>query len=214
MDMIADALLIAGAAGAAMYCRVLANRLNALKNLDTGLGAAIATLSRQVDEMRISLETAKSASGDQTRALTQLTARGEMAAGRLELLLAALHENGRRKPISVSEPAAGRRVASVSKGWAEEPFATPSAADAVAADENAKPAAEDAAEAETPDAAPASVVAAEAAEAVGDAGAKPTAQVLTLAKPVEAQAPAADAARDVPDADFDRTPALRWSAAP
>jgi hypothetical protein len=107
MDLIADALLIAGAAGAAAYCMVLSKRLNALRNLDSGLGAAIAALSRQVDDMRGSLESAKALTGDQNRNLTQLTARAEMAAGRLELLLAALHENGRQRPLNVRrhEPA-------------------------------------------------------------------------------------------------------------
>jgi len=56
MELIADALLIAGAVGAALYCRTLAQRLGALSSLDTGLGAAIAALSRQVDELRASLE--------------------------------------------------------------------------------------------------------------------------------------------------------------
>jgi len=101
MDMIADALLIAGAAGAALYCRVLSRRLTALKDLDSGVGAAIAALSRQVDDMNQSLEAAKSVSGDQSKSLSQLTARAEMAAGRLELLLAALHENGRKRPLNV-----------------------------------------------------------------------------------------------------------------
>lgn len=105
MELIADALLIAGAAGAALYCRVLAQRLTALQNLDSGLGAAIAALSRQVDGMRASLEAAKSLSGDQTRNISQLTARAEMAAGRLELLLAALHENGDRRPLDIRRPA-------------------------------------------------------------------------------------------------------------
>ena len=101
MDMIADALLIAGAAGAALYCRVLSRRLTALKDLDSGVGAAIAALSRQVDDMKLSLDAAKSVSGDQSKSLSQLTARAEMAAGRLELLLAALHENGRKRPLNV-----------------------------------------------------------------------------------------------------------------
>jgi septal ring factor EnvC (AmiA/AmiB activator) len=102
MEFIADALLIAGASGAAVYCMVLSRRLRALKGLDSGLGAAIATLSRQVDEMKGSLDAAKAVTGDQHRNLTQLTARAEMAAGRLELLLAALHENGRERPIGVT----------------------------------------------------------------------------------------------------------------
>jgi hypothetical protein len=99
MELIADALLIAGAVGAAIYCRALARRLGALRDMDSGLGAAIAALSRQVDEMRNSLEAAKSISGDQTREIGQLTARAEMAAGRLELLLASLHEGGERRSV-------------------------------------------------------------------------------------------------------------------
>ena len=98
MELIADALLIAGALGAALYCRALGGRLAKLRDLDSGLGAAIAALSRQVDELRASLETVKDVSGGQTRELAQLAARAEMAAGRLELLLASLHEGGRRKP--------------------------------------------------------------------------------------------------------------------
>ena len=99
MTLIADALLIAGALGAALYCRTLARRLGALKDLDSGLGAAIAALSRQVDELRASLDAAKSVSGDQTREIAQLTARAEMAAGRLELLLASLHEGETQRPV-------------------------------------------------------------------------------------------------------------------
>lgn len=106
MELIADALLIAGALGAAVYCRTLSRRLGALKDLDSGLGAAIAALSRQVDEMRASLEAAKSVSGDQSREVAQLTARAEMAAGRLELLLASLHEGGQRRPVGVQAAAA------------------------------------------------------------------------------------------------------------
>ena len=105
MELIADALLIAGAAGAALYCRALGARLNRLKDLDSGLGAAIAALSRQVDDLRASLEAAKDMGGDQKRELAQLAARAESAAGRLELLLASLHEGGGRK----SAAPAGRR---------------------------------------------------------------------------------------------------------
>lgn len=99
MELISDALLIVGAVGAAAYCRALSKRVGALKDLDSGLGAAIAALSRQVDDLRASLDTVKSVSGDQTKEISHLTARAEMAAGRLELLLASLHENGSRRPV-------------------------------------------------------------------------------------------------------------------
>lgn len=56
MEMIADGLLIAGALAAALYCWILSIRLKGLKGLDDGLGAAISTLSTQVDEMRRTLK--------------------------------------------------------------------------------------------------------------------------------------------------------------
>ncbi len=93
MELIADGLLMAGAFSAALYCWVLSRRLKGLKNLESGLGGAIATLSRQVDETRASLAEAKAATGATTRELSEATARAEIAAGRLELLLASLHEN-------------------------------------------------------------------------------------------------------------------------
>jgi hypothetical protein len=119
MELIADALLIAGAVGAAVYCRALAQRLGALRDMDSGLGAAIAALSRQVDEMRQSLDAAKSISGDHTREAAQLAARAEMAAGRLELLLASLHEGGERRPVGRQSTA--RRAAREDSAPKREP---------------------------------------------------------------------------------------------
>jgi hypothetical protein len=115
MELIADALLIAGALGAALYCRTLAQRLGALSSLDSGLGAAIAALSRQVDELRVSLDQAKSVSGDQAREVSQLTARAEVAAGRLELLLASLHEGEGRQPLGARTARA--RAPQARRGW-------------------------------------------------------------------------------------------------
>lgn len=120
MEMISDALLIAGAVGAAAYCRLLAKRLGALKELDSGLGAAIAALSRQVDELRASLEAAKSVSGEKAREIGQLTARAEMAAGRLELLLASLHENGARRPIDPRPDRAAARASGLAAAARED----------------------------------------------------------------------------------------------
>lgn len=118
MELIADVLLIAGALGAALYCRTLAQRLGALSSLDSGLGAAIAALSRQVDELRASLDQAKSVSGDQAREVSQLTARAEVAAGRLELLLASLHEGEGRQPLGAR--AARARAPQSRRSWLDE----------------------------------------------------------------------------------------------
>lgn len=92
MDLIADILLVAGAFAAAAYCAVLSQRLRRLQTLEGGMGGAIAVLSAQVDDLTRALEVAKGAASGQADALARLTQRGEAAAARLELMLAALHD--------------------------------------------------------------------------------------------------------------------------
>jgi len=93
MELIADGLLLAGTTAAAYYCFILAQRVRGLTNLDAGLGGAITALSRQVDDMKSSVDVAKQATGASAKELIAMTARAEIAAGRLELLLATPHEN-------------------------------------------------------------------------------------------------------------------------
>ncbi len=109
MEQIADGLLIAGAFAAAFYCWMLARRLRALKSLDSGLGKSIATLSRQVEDVRASLEEVKRASSSKQRELSETTARAEMVAGRLELLLASIHEGDQKKPVAAERVRDTRR---------------------------------------------------------------------------------------------------------
>lgn len=97
MEIIADGLLLAGTLAAAFYCYVLARRMRKLTDLDAGLGGAITALSRQVEEMRTSVDAAKHVSGASAKELVSMTARAEIAAGRLELLLATLHESNEDK---------------------------------------------------------------------------------------------------------------------
>ena len=93
MELIADGLLLAGTTAAAFYCYILARRVRALTDLDAGLGGAITALSQQVDGMKTSVDVARKATGSTAKELVAMTARAEIAAGRLELLLATLHEN-------------------------------------------------------------------------------------------------------------------------
>jgi len=93
MEIIADGLLLAGTTAAAFYCYILARRVRGLTDLDAGLGGAITALSRQVNDMKASVDVAKRATGASAKELIAMTARAEIAAGRLELLLATLHEN-------------------------------------------------------------------------------------------------------------------------
>ncbi|MBJ6371887.1 hypothetical protein [Sedimentitalea arenosa] len=92
MELVADILLVAGALGAGFYCFILARRLNRFNDLEKGVGGAVAILSAQVDDLNKSLTAAKGASDGSNAALTELTQRAEAVAGRLELMMASLHD--------------------------------------------------------------------------------------------------------------------------
>lgn len=92
MNLIADILLVAGSFGAAIYCYVLSGRLKKFTTLESGMGGAIAVLSAQVDDMTRALENARTAANGSADGLQSLTARAEGVAGRLELLVAAMHD--------------------------------------------------------------------------------------------------------------------------
>ncbi len=108
MDLLANGLLLAATIAAAFYCYVLAQRVKGLTDLDTGLGGAITALSRQVDEMKASVDAARQISGKSARELSEMTARAEIAAGRLELLLATLHENSTPQSAANADKRASR----------------------------------------------------------------------------------------------------------
>ncbi|SFI13546.1 hypothetical protein [Albimonas pacifica] len=115
MGLIADGLMIAAALTAAIYCHVLAGRLRSLRRLDGGVGQAVAAMAAQTDELRQALRAARAAAGESTRTLAERTARAEMAAGRLELLLAAIHDNeGGAAPANVAARREARQAAAFS----------------------------------------------------------------------------------------------------
>ncbi|SIT75455.1 hypothetical protein [Pontibaca methylaminivorans] len=106
MELIADILLVAGAVGAGFYCFVLSRRLSRFNDLETGMGGAVAVLSSQVDDLNRSLVSARAASDGSNAALDDLTRRAESVAGRLELLMASLHdipEAGAEPPSPTTE---------------------------------------------------------------------------------------------------------------
>lgn len=101
MSLISDGLLLVAAFSAAFYCRVLATRLRRLGDTDKGLGGAISALTIQVDEMKAALSLVANAAEKRTSEMLDLTSRADRAARRLELLLAALHdEQEGKKPLS------------------------------------------------------------------------------------------------------------------
>jgi hypothetical protein len=120
MELVADGLLIAAAAVAALYCHVLSRRLRRLGDLDSGLGGAVATLSRQAEDLRAAIDDARRSAAESSRELAKRTARADAAAGRLEILIAAMHDAESR-----SRPSGLRAVPSVRMRPAPAPESEP-----------------------------------------------------------------------------------------
>jgi len=92
MDYVADAMLVAGALGAAVYCHVLSRRLRRFTDLEKGVGGAVAVMSVQVDDLTKTLSAAREGARISAAQLEDLSCRAEAAQGRLEVLLASLHD--------------------------------------------------------------------------------------------------------------------------
>lgn len=104
MVLIADFLMAAGAFSAAVYCLVLSRRLQRLTRLEDGVGGAIAVLSAQVDDMTQALKQARTAAQNSEATLIAQTARAELAAERLSLMLAAMHDLPDQQVLPVAAP--------------------------------------------------------------------------------------------------------------
>lgn len=107
MDLIMNGLLLTATAFAGVYCWVLSGRVRALKSLDSGLGAAIVTLTRQIELARGTLEEARATAREGRTDLSHLVARGDATAAQLRILLAALRDHEAAVvPGPAHEPAA------------------------------------------------------------------------------------------------------------
>ena len=92
MAMISDILLFAGALGGAFYCLVLGRRLRNFTDLENGMGSAVAVLSAQVDDLQRAVQAAQGTARTSVTRLDEVSTRAEAVAGRLELLMASLHD--------------------------------------------------------------------------------------------------------------------------
>jgi hypothetical protein len=92
METISNILLAAGAIGAGLYCHVLSRRLRRFTDLEKGVGGAVAVLSAQVDDLTRTLVMAQGSATASVSTLSDVSARAESAAKRLELLVAAMHD--------------------------------------------------------------------------------------------------------------------------
>ncbi|KAA0916135.1 hypothetical protein [Aquicoccus porphyridii] len=110
MQFVADILLVAGALGAGIYCFLIARRLAQFNDLESGVGQAVALLSMQVDDLTSTLSEVRDAASSTAESISGLTDRAELAAKRLELLLASMHdltedaEEPRESQSDTSEP--------------------------------------------------------------------------------------------------------------
>ena len=92
IDLVADALLLCGSLGAALYCALLSRKVGKLNQYETGLGGAIAVLSSQIDEIQKALDEtqlAASRSGDE---LKKLIEEAHEIAGKLDVMLVGLDD--------------------------------------------------------------------------------------------------------------------------
>lgn len=92
LNLLADVLLLAAAAGAAFYCMILSRRLTRLNSVDKGLGGAIAVLSAQVDDLTKALADARSSSDATAERLATLITEAETLANDIEEMLSVSHD--------------------------------------------------------------------------------------------------------------------------
>lgn len=104
MELIADILLVAGAAGAGIYCFVLGRRLKRFNTLEKGVGGAVAVLSAQVDELTKTLAAAQKTASVSAEELLELNTRAEDVSRRLELQMASLHDIAEEPKKAAPEP--------------------------------------------------------------------------------------------------------------
>ena len=109
----ADILMIAAAAGAAIYCMILSRRLSRLTSFDSGIGGAIAVLSAQVDEMKAALAEAKAGTDGAGSQLRDLIGQAREISGELELMIAACHDFAEEALVVQTAPAAPPAPAAV-----------------------------------------------------------------------------------------------------
>jgi len=107
LSLFADCLMIAASAGAGVYCLVLSRRLSRLTSFDTGIGAAIAVLSAQVEEMKTALTKAKEGSDGASTQLGELVRQARDISAELELMIAACHDFAEDALVAQSRDAPG-----------------------------------------------------------------------------------------------------------
>lgn len=126
MTVIMDGLLVAATIFAGTYCWVLSRRVRALMDLDKGLGGAITTMTRQIEQAKLALDEAKAAGRGNREELQALIAKADAAAAQLRMLMASQREADRPRSSRMrSDSEVAPRARSVLDELAEEEAPAP-----------------------------------------------------------------------------------------
>ncbi len=126
MTVIMDGLLVAATIFAGTYCWVLSRRVRALMDLDKGLGGAITTMTRQIEQAKLALDEAKAAGRGNRDELQALIGKADAAAAQLRMLMASQRDFDRpRAPRARTDSAAAPRARSVLDELVEEEAPAP-----------------------------------------------------------------------------------------
>ncbi len=96
LSVLSDVIIIALCVGVAAYCRLLHQRLDRLRDVDTGLGAVIGRLNSGVNEMQQSFESTRSTVKQHSESLRDVIDEGSSLADYLTGMMKqanALREN-------------------------------------------------------------------------------------------------------------------------
>ena len=112
LSLVSDLIIIALCCGVATYCRIVHKRLDALRDIDTGLGAVIGRLNSGVNDMQSSFDATRKTVSKQGDRLRDIIDEGSSLAEYLHRLIkqaeATRHDG----------PTAAPRVKEVRKGAA------------------------------------------------------------------------------------------------
>lgn len=103
-ELIADGLLLCGTLLATMYCFVLSRKVKKLSGFESGIGGAIAVLSKQVDDMQSALKKTEQSASEASKQLQEILDDANAAAGRLEVLLAGMDDFADQQVAQVISP--------------------------------------------------------------------------------------------------------------
>lgn len=87
-----DIILGISTAFAGTYCIIISKKLSRFKNLENGMGNAIAVFSAQVDDLKTTLERANFSAQNSTAVLQSLLDRAQISEKNLEMMMAALQD--------------------------------------------------------------------------------------------------------------------------